>query len=335
MALKRPFRDIDFLCPVCRDVFNYPVVLLCGHSFCRACIDQCWSVNDSRRCPMCRKICANTPSLNLALENLCQAFQHRKRRLEELCEFHQEKRTLVCCDDEQLLCEICKQSEEHRNHTYRPVQEVAEEHKGILRTKLGLLKKKMELMHQADLECESVGLKINGDPPHLKNQIKAGFKHLHQLLDDEEKAMFNELKLEKEKKLESLKNKNEIIGEEIHTLTATIKNLEKELDSGDIRIIQNFKNTLLRAQCEAEDPDMTPGDLINVAKYMGNFKHNVCQKIRRSISYTPVVLDPNTANFHLTLSDDLITVWNRNKSQGRTPGTLTWRRTRPGWWVSP
>ncbi|RXN24073.1 cyclic nucleotide-gated cation channel beta-1-like protein [Labeo rohita] len=228
-------------------------------SFCRACIDQCWSVNDSRRCPMCRKICANTPSLNLALENLCQAFQHRKRRLEELCEFHQEKRTLVCCDDEQLLCEICKQSEEHRNHTYRPVQEVAEEHKGILRTKLGLLKKKMELMHQADLECESVGLKINGDPPHLKNQIKAGFKHLHQLLDDEEKAMFNELKLEKEKKLESLKNKNEIIGEEIHTLTATIKNLEKELDSGDIRIIQVFLDHRRRLEelCEVHQVKRT------------------------------------------------------------------------------
>lgn len=72
----------------------------------------------------------------------------------------------------------------------------------------------------------------------MENQIKDSFKHLHQLLDDEEKAMLNELKLEKEKKLESLKDKIEKIGEEIGMLTTIIKDLKKELDSGDIRIIQ-------------------------------------------------------------------------------------------------
>ncbi len=72
----------------------------------------------------------------------------------------------------------------------------------------------------------------------MENRIKAGFKDIHQLLDDEEKAIFNELKLLKKEKLESLKSKNEMIGEEIHNLTTTIKYLEKELDSGDIRIIR-------------------------------------------------------------------------------------------------
>lgn len=72
----------------------------------------------------------------------------------------------------------------------------------------------------------------------MENQIKALFKPLHQLLDDEENAMLKELKLEKEKKLESLKDKSEKINEEIGKLTNTIKDLEKELNSGNIRIIQ-------------------------------------------------------------------------------------------------
>lgn len=129
MASKRPFCDADFLCPVCRDVFDHPVVLPCGHSGCKDCIEQYWRVSDSRQCPLCRQISANNPSLNLALRNLCQAFLDHRRYLEELCEVHHEKRTLVCCDDEQILCEICRESEEHRNHTCRPVQEIAEEHK--------------------------------------------------------------------------------------------------------------------------------------------------------------------------------------------------------------
>ncbi|XP_048015497.1 E3 ubiquitin-protein ligase TRIM35 isoform X1 [Megalobrama amblycephala] len=309
MASKRPFCDADFFCPVCRDVFDHPVVLPCGHSGCKDCIEQYWRVSDSRQCPLCRQISANNPSLNLALRNLCQAFLDHRRYLEELCEVHHEKRTLVCCDDEQILCEICRESEEHRNHTCRPVQEIAEEHKAVLLGKLGLLKEKMHLMKEVNVENDFAGMNIQGQATYLENQIKDSFKHLHQLLDDEEKAMLNELKLEKEKKMESLKDKIEKIGEEIGMLTTIIKDLKKELDSGDIRIIQNFKDTLMRAECKFQDPEMTAGDLIDSVKYLGNFKLNVWRKVRRSISYSPVVLDPNTAHIYLTVSDNLTCVW--------------------------
>ncbi|XP_077066760.1 E3 ubiquitin-protein ligase TRIM35 [Siphateles boraxobius] len=311
MASKRPFCDADFLCPVCRDFFDHPVVLPCGHSGCKDCIEQYWRVRVSRQCPLCRQISDNNPSLNLALRSLCQAFLDHRRYLEELCEVHHEERTLVCCDDEQLLCEICRECEEHRNHTYRPVQEIAEEHRGVLRGKLDLLKTKMSHMEGANFECELTVMKIYDDATHLENRIKALFKPLHQLLDDEENAMLNELKLEKEKKLESLKDKSEKIDEEIGKLTTTIKDLERELNSGNIRIIQNFKDTMMRAQCEFQDPEMTPGDLIDCAKYLGNFNLNVWRKVRRSIRYSPVVLDPNTANFDLIVSADLMSVWHQ------------------------
>ncbi|XP_048015500.1 zinc-binding protein A33 isoform X4 [Megalobrama amblycephala] len=232
MASKRPFCDADFFCPVCRDVFDHPVVLPCGHSGCKDCIEQYWRVSDSRQCPLCRQISANNPSLNLALRNLCQAFLDHRRYLEELCEVHHEKRTLVCCDDEQILCEICRESEEHRNHTCRPVQEIAEEHKAVLLGKLGLLKEKMHLMKEVNVENDFAGMNI-----------------------------------------------------------------------------QNFKDTLMRAECKFQDPEMTAGDLIDSVKYLGNFKLNVWRKVRRSISYSPVVLDPNTAHIYLTVSDNLTCVW--------------------------
>ncbi|ROL51643.1 E3 ubiquitin-protein ligase TRIM39 [Anabarilius grahami] len=270
MASKRPFGDADFLCPVCRDVFDHPVVLPCGHSGCKDCIDcieQYWRVSDSRQCPLCRQISANNPSLNFALRNLCQAFLDHRRYLEDLCEVHHEKRTLVCCDDEQLLCEICRESEEHRNHTCRPVQEIAEEDKAVLLGKLGLLKEKLHLMKAANVENDFAEMNVQGEATYLENQIKDSFKHLHQLLDDEEKAMLNELKLEKEKKLESLRDKIEKIGEEIGMLTTIIKDLKKELDS-------------------------------------------------------PVVLDPNTAHIHLSVSDNLTRVWNEFEITEPIPNNL-------------
>ncbi|CAM4734496.1 unnamed protein product [Leuciscus chuanchicus] len=45
------------------------------------------------------------------------------------------------------------------------------------------------------------------------------------------------------------------------------------------------KGCLPRAQCEFQDPEMTPGDLIDCAKYVGNFNFNVWRKVRRSVSY--------------------------------------------------
>ncbi|KAK7117547.1 hypothetical protein R3I94_022940 [Phoxinus phoxinus] len=308
MASKRPFCDADFLCPICRDFFDHPVVLPCGHSGCKNCIEQYWRVSVSRQCPLCRQISGNNPSLNLVLRNLCQAFLDHRRYLEELCEVHHEERTVVCCDDEQLLCAICRECEEHRNHTCRPVQEIAEEHKGVLRGKLDFLKKQMSRMRGAHFEYDYTEMKICDEATHLEKQIKASFKSLRQLLDDEENAMLNELKLEKEKKMENLKDKREKIDEEIGKVTTTIKDLERELNSGNIRIIQNFKDTMMRAQCEFQGPERTPGELIDSAKYVGNLNLNVWRKVRRSVSYSPVVLDPNTANLDLIVSTDLRSV---------------------------
>ncbi|XP_063816648.1 E3 ubiquitin/ISG15 ligase TRIM25-like isoform X1 [Pseudophryne corroboree] len=42
-------------CPVCLDLFREPVTIPCGHTFCLACITQCWSLQGMpTSCPQCR-----------------------------------------------------------------------------------------------------------------------------------------------------------------------------------------------------------------------------------------------------------------------------------------
>ncbi|KAG9473672.1 hypothetical protein GDO78_004137 [Eleutherodactylus coqui] len=42
-------------CPVCLDLFREPVTIPCGHTFCLACITQCWSLQGMpSSCPQCR-----------------------------------------------------------------------------------------------------------------------------------------------------------------------------------------------------------------------------------------------------------------------------------------
>lgn len=42
----------DLTCPVCLSIFTDPVILLCGHSFCRECITL--SLKSQHQCPQCR-----------------------------------------------------------------------------------------------------------------------------------------------------------------------------------------------------------------------------------------------------------------------------------------
>uniref|UniRef100_A0A452GPC4 RING-type domain-containing protein n=1 Tax=Gopherus agassizii TaxID=38772 RepID=A0A452GPC4_9SAUR len=43
-------------CPICLEYFKDPVIIECGHNFCRACIAQCWEGSDTAAsCPQCRE----------------------------------------------------------------------------------------------------------------------------------------------------------------------------------------------------------------------------------------------------------------------------------------
>ncbi|KAK6977625.1 hypothetical protein R3P38DRAFT_3237038 [Favolaschia claudopus] len=42
-----------FVCSICLDTFNLPVVTLCMHVFCDACMSRC--LDRSNECPMCRR----------------------------------------------------------------------------------------------------------------------------------------------------------------------------------------------------------------------------------------------------------------------------------------
>lgn len=91
----------------------------------------------------------------------------------------------------------------------------------------------------------------------------------------------------------------------IAAILDTTRAIKKDLVSDDISFLQNYKDMLKRAQCTSPDPELVSGALINVAKHLGNLQVRVLEKMLKSVQYTPVILDPNTAHPCLTLSDDL------------------------------
>lgn len=55
----------QLLCDLCLEVFSEPVSLPCGHTFCRACVEQHWEDSVQRYCPTCKETFYTPPPLQL------------------------------------------------------------------------------------------------------------------------------------------------------------------------------------------------------------------------------------------------------------------------------
>uniref|UniRef100_A0A8K9X2W4 RING-type domain-containing protein n=1 Tax=Oncorhynchus mykiss TaxID=8022 RepID=A0A8K9X2W4_ONCMY len=76
-------RGCELTCPVCLELFREPVILECGHHFCRVCITQCWEAkyDEHPTCPKCRKTCAPKLRPNSLLCNVVDSTRRAHRRI--------------------------------------------------------------------------------------------------------------------------------------------------------------------------------------------------------------------------------------------------------------
>ncbi|XP_069810689.1 E3 ubiquitin-protein ligase TRIM11-like [Dendropsophus ebraccatus] len=329
----------ELLCSICLFVFKDPVMLRCGHNFCRVCIGRVLDTQDGAgvySCPECRKKFQERPApmRNINLHNVAERFlltqpEQPGTSLEKRkCSVNKKMLEYYCTEDAACICVSCSLDEEHRKHRVEMLDEASEK-KGKLRNALLQLITKREETEERVQSVKGRRRKAQEKAAGEAERVTALFTDIRRRLDDLEKRVLSEIS--RQEKEESL------------SLSALIQQLEIKKDelSRKMRHIEELCNmadalTVLHEPdtgdlCDSEEGggdedtggyDRQPHDVddLDVTVISDTFR-TLCDIISGIRIYgegpADISLDVNTANNYILISDDLKTATRTQEMQNR------------------
>uniref|UniRef100_A0A3B4FSY8 B30.2/SPRY domain-containing protein n=1 Tax=Pundamilia nyererei TaxID=303518 RepID=A0A3B4FSY8_9CICH len=309
MAEKVALVEHYISCHVCSETFrdpvslSYAVSLICNHRFYSSCPrpsnhmeDQMHSLTHLANFDQ-NDVADKYDGINTA--RLSETVKEKKM-VEMSCNQHQKESKLFCVDEQRAVCPVCEFSL-HQSHKVVPVEEAVSDLKEQLKSDLKSLQDKRNKYKQVEETYNEMREHMKKQLLSTERQIRAEFKKLQQFLKEEEESRLAALREEEEQKG--------------RTISREMKMIEEQLQKHSVPFLSSYKDTQSRAQSSVSDPQLVSGALIDVAKHLGNLSFRVWEKMKEKVHFSPVILDPNTANACLCLSDDLTSVRLGDKKQ--------------------
>ncbi|XP_078272282.1 zinc-binding protein A33-like [Rhinoraja longicauda] len=303
----------EAVCPICLDFFTDPVILECGHNFCRSCITQSWDREGRNSCPECREdITDRTLRVNRALARLAEKARTLSLNREIIpekeskphCEEHQEELKLFCETDKKLICVICAGGREHRDHRFMLVDEAVEIYKGQVKSSIQSLTKYKSGIQQMEQQQKE---KISGvleQSHNLQSKITSQFAELHQILTGKEQRVLADIREEEKKILNTMEKKLEEIEENLNSIEEDLLKLQQQMDQKDsVVFLKGEAGRKRRVSDEDKALTVTDGAL-PIEKFHQHFLMNTLWRETSAIKQVSVTLDVETAHARLEVSED-------------------------------
>ncbi|XP_078271854.1 zinc-binding protein A33-like [Rhinoraja longicauda] len=323
MASKHQIQSLteDVTCPICLDFFSDPVILECGHNFCRSCITQSWDREERNSCPECREEFADRAlKVNRALASIAETARAlslntggKESKLH--CEEHQEELKLFCETDKKLVCVSCVAAREHKSHSFLPIKEAVERYKELIKTSLEILTKNKSAVGDMEQQQKEKISGVREQSQNLLTYITSVFAELRQILNEKERLFLKDLREEEESVLNPMENNLRAIQEEINSIQEKLLKLQERMNQTDSLI---FLKEETRQKRRISD-DMHTLSVADGALAVGKYDHpfllnTVFSEVPDNIKRVSVTLDVETAHAQLEVSEDRKRVrWTRTE----------------------
>ncbi|XP_069823617.1 E3 ubiquitin/ISG15 ligase TRIM25-like [Dendropsophus ebraccatus] len=241
----------ELLCSICLSVFKDPVMLRCGHNYCRVCIDRVLDTQDGAgvySCPECREEYQERPALmrNLYLHNVAERFLVTQPEQAEI--------TGICCTycvdsavpavKSCLLCEASLCDKHLRAHSKSPEHVLSEPSTSLEKRKCSVHKKMLEYYCTEDAACICVSCRLDGE--HRGHRVEM----LDEASEKKKKKLRNVLqklmakRKETEERVRSVEERRRKAQEkaagEAEKVTALFTDIRRRLDDLEKRVLSEI-----------------------------------------------------------------------------------------------
>ncbi|XP_061608329.1 E3 ubiquitin-protein ligase TRIM47 [Phyllopteryx taeniolatus] len=309
----------ELTCAICLDFFKDPVILKCGHNFCRFCICMHWDENGGDygyHCPQCRTVFnKRTFTKNYLVQNLVAKIDDleclgssptpaKPLKVDGKCELHGEELKLYCQTDKRPICVVCRESRSHRHHEVAPVSEVVHDMKMELRLRLMELNWHKSQCLKVITADERTVTDVRMKKQRLKERVEADVGALVQFLLDERDSLLDSLDAEEVAAVAVVDDNLEIVRAEAAAVAKCVADIHAHIGGETTfeSLIETFNEAVRSKPFVEVEPVSSPTEFTD---FSGPFQLIMWKKMMHVLHTMPqnLTLDPDTAHPNLHISD--------------------------------
>ncbi|KAG8432089.1 hypothetical protein GDO86_018838 [Hymenochirus boettgeri] len=272
----------ELTCPLCVELFKDPVMIECGHNFCRSCIDKAWEGQSSSTCPECKEALTDRRyTTNRALANLVKKAGgsapptpvEKKPRSMEKCPEHDERLKLYCKDDGTLGCVICRDSLKHAKHNFLPILDAVVVYREELSAIVAPMEASLKVTEQFSREQNEKIEQHKSNMADFKEHVVGEFEKIFEFLKERKDKLLDQLNTEGESLLNEMENNLVKMQENEEDITKTINVAKERMEETDsISFLMDIKSFIERCQQQQREVVSTGNTLLSKELCHGTFK---------------------------------------------------------------